>query len=74
MGCVCFQTGAGAGKTANALGLVLRSIGHKRKVIIFQFLKWWKNTSEYKIQKMPAPYYRSINSDAKAGWVCGTRR
>jgi cob(I)alamin adenosyltransferase len=72
MGCVYLYTGTGAGKTANAHGLALRRIGHKLKVFIIRFLKWWKNTSEYKIQKMLAPYYRFMNSDAKAGWVWGT--
>ena len=41
----------------NALGLALRSVGHKRKVVIIQFLKWWKNTGEYKIRKKLQPYY-----------------
>jgi hypothetical protein len=57
MGHIYLYTGNGAGKTANALGLALRSVGHKRKVIIVQFLKWWKNTGEYKIQKILSPYY-----------------
>jgi len=38
MGHVYLYTGTGAGKT-NALGLALRSVGHKRKIIIIQFLK-----------------------------------
>jgi len=57
----------GAGKTTNALGLALRSVGHKRKVIIIQFLKWWKNTGEYKIRKMLAPYYE-IYQFGRKGW------
>ena len=57
MGYIYLYTGTGAGKTANALGLALRSVGHKRKVVIIQFLKWWKNTGEYKVQRMLAPYY-----------------
>jgi len=65
---VYLYTGTGAGKTANALGLALRSIGHKRKVIIIQFLKWWKNTGEYKIQRLLDPYYE-IYQFGRKGWI-----
>lgn len=68
MGYIYLYTGTGAGKTTNALGLALRSIGHKHKVIIIQFLKWWKNTGEYKIQKMLAPYYE-IYQFGRKGWI-----
>jgi len=68
MGYIYLYTGTGAGKTTNALGLALRSIGHKRKVIIIQFLKWWKNTGEYKIQKMLQPYYE-IYQFGRKGWI-----
>ena len=57
MGYIYLYTGTGAGKTTNALGLALRSVGHKHKVVIIQFLKWWRNTGEYKIRRMLAPYY-----------------
>jgi len=67
MGYVYLYTGTGAGKTTNALGLALRSIGHKHKVVIIQFLKWWKNTGEYKIQKMLMPYYE-IYQFGRKGW------
>lgn len=67
MGYVYLYTGTGAGKTTNALGLALRSIGHKRKVVIIQFLKWWKNTGEYKIRKMLSPYYE-IYQFGRRGW------
>ncbi|MEM3536376.1 MAG: cob(I)yrinic acid a,c-diamide adenosyltransferase [Candidatus Bathyarchaeia archaeon] len=67
MGYIYLYTGTGAGKTTNALGLALRSIGHKRKVVIIQFLKWWKNTGEYKIRKMLAPYYE-IYQFGRKGW------
>lgn len=68
MGYIYLYTGTGAGKTANALGLALRSIGHKHKVIMVQFLKWWKNTGEYKVQKQLAPYYE-IYQFGRKGWV-----
>ena len=67
MGYIYLYTGIGAGKTANALGLALRSVGHKHKVIIIQFLKWWKNTGEYKIRKILAPYYE-IYQFGREGW------
>jgi len=68
LGYVYVYTGTGAGKTANALGLALRSIGHKRKVVIVQFLKWWKNTGEYKIRNLLAPYYE-IYQFGRKGWT-----
>jgi cob(I)alamin adenosyltransferase len=68
MGYVYLYTGTGAGKTTNALGLALRSVGHKRKVIIIQFLKWWKNTGEYKIRDMLQPYYE-IYQFGRKGWI-----
>jgi cob(I)alamin adenosyltransferase len=61
-------TGTGAGKTTNALGLALRSVDHKRKVVIIQFLKWWKNTGEYKIQNMLTPYYE-IYQFGRRDWI-----
>ena len=67
MGYIYLYTGCGAGKTANALGLALRSIGHKRRVVIIQFLKWWKNTGEYKIRRMLEPYY-DIYQFGRKGW------
>lgn len=68
MGYSYLFTGEGAGKTTNALGLALRSVGHKNKVIIIQFLKWWKNTGEYKIAKMLKPYYE-IYQFGRKGWI-----
>jgi cob(I)alamin adenosyltransferase len=68
MGYVYVYTGMGAGKTANALGLALRSVGHRRKVVIVQFLKWWKNTGEYKVRGMLEPYYE-IYQFGRKGWI-----
>ena len=48
---IYLYTGEGAGKTTNALGLALRCLGHGYKVVIIQFLKWWKKTGEYKFRK-----------------------
>ena len=68
MGYVYLYVGTGAGKTTNALGLALRSVGHRHKVIIIQFMKWWKNIGEYKVQKMLAPYYE-IYQFGRKGWI-----
>lgn len=68
MGYVYLWTGIGGGKTTNALGLALRSIGHKHKVIIIQFLKWWKKTGEYRIRKKLYPYYE-IYQFGRKGWI-----
>jgi cob(I)alamin adenosyltransferase len=51
MGYIYLYTGNGGGKTANALGLALRSVGHKKSVVIIQFLKWRKDTGEYLIKE-----------------------
>jgi len=67
MGYIYLYTGTGGGKTANALGLALRTVGHKRNVIIIQFMKWWKNTGEYKIRKTLEPYYE-IHQFGRKGW------
>jgi len=68
MGYVYLYTGTGAGKTTNALGLALRSIGHKHRVVIIQFLKWWKNVGEYKIRNKLKPYYE-IYQFGRPAWL-----
>ena len=68
MGYIYLYTGTGGGKTVNALGLALRTVGHKRKVVIIQFLKWWKNTGEYKIREKLKPYYE-IYMFGREGWI-----
>jgi cob(I)alamin adenosyltransferase len=68
MGYSYLYTGTGAGKTTNALGLALRSVGQRRKVVIIQFMKWWKNTGEYKIRRVLAPYYE-IYQFGRKGWI-----
>ena len=47
---IYLYTGEGAGKTTNALGLALRSLGHNHRVYIAQFMKHWKNTGEYQFR------------------------
>ena len=67
MGHIYLYTGTGGGKTTNALGLALRSIGHDHRVVVIQFMKWWKNTGEYKIRKKLAPHYE-IYQFGRRGW------
>jgi cob(I)alamin adenosyltransferase len=67
LGHIYLYTGTGGGKTVNALGLALRSVGHEHKVVIIQFLKWWKNTGEYKIKEKLKPYYE-IYMFGRDGW------
>ncbi len=67
MGEIYLYTGTGGGKTTNALGLALRCVGHRQKVIIIQFLKWWKKTGEWRIRKRLAPYYE-IYQFGRPGW------
>ncbi|HDJ96721.1 MAG TPA: cob(I)yrinic acid a,c-diamide adenosyltransferase [Candidatus Aenigmarchaeota archaeon] len=56
-GFVYVYTGNGAGKTTAALGLALRAVGHKKKVIIAQFMKGRKDIGEWKVRKRLEPYY-----------------
>jgi cob(I)alamin adenosyltransferase len=57
MGYVYLYFGTGGGKTANALGLALRTVGHEKRVVIIQFLKWRKDTGENLIQDKLKPLY-----------------
>lgn len=67
-GMVYLYTGEGAGKTTNALGLALRCLGHGYRVVIVQFLKWWKRTGEYKFrEKFPSQY--QICQFGRKGWI-----
>ncbi|MEM2110357.1 MAG: cob(I)yrinic acid a,c-diamide adenosyltransferase [Candidatus Bathyarchaeia archaeon] len=68
MGYIYLYTGTGEGKTTNALGLALRSVGHKKRVVVIQFLKWWKKTGEYKIKDKLEPYYE-IYQFGRAVWL-----
>jgi len=66
-GPIYLYTGEGGGKTTNALGLALRCLGHGYKVVIIQFLKWWKNTGEYKFRKKHPNY--QIYQFGRKGWA-----
>ena len=68
MGHVYLYYGTGGGKTTNALGLALRSVGHNHKVVVIQFMKWWKNIGEYKIKDRLSPHYE-IYQFGRPGWM-----
>jgi cob(I)alamin adenosyltransferase len=68
MGYIYLYTGTGGGKTTNALGLALRSIGHERRVVVIQFLKWRKDIGEYKIKNKLEPYYE-IHQFGRPVWL-----
>lgn len=51
-------TGEGGGKTIAALGLALRSVGQKHKVIMVQFLKGRADTGEFKVAGRLSPYFK----------------
>jgi cob(I)alamin adenosyltransferase len=68
LGYVYLYTGTGGGKTANALGLALRSVGHGKKVVIIQFFKWRKDIGEYMIRQKLAPLYE-IHQFGRPVWL-----
>ena len=68
MGYIYLYTGTGGGKTANALGLALRSVGHGKNVVILQFFKWRKDIGEYLIKDKLAPYYK-IYQFGRPAWL-----
>ena len=68
MGYIYLYTGTGGGKTANALGLALRSVGHGKSVAIIQFFKWRKDIGEYLIKDKLAPYYE-IYQFGRTAWL-----
>lgn len=57
MGFIYLYTGNGAGKTANALGLALRTVGHGLNAVIIQFMKGRKDIGEYKVKDRLSPQY-----------------
>ena len=68
MGYVYLYVGTGGGKTANALGLALRSVGHNKRVVIVQFFKWKKDIGEVLIKDRLAPYYE-IYQFGREAWL-----
>jgi cob(I)alamin adenosyltransferase len=68
MGYVYLYFGTGGGKTANALGLALRSVGHGKSVVIIQFFKWRDDIGEYLVKDRLAPYYE-IYQFGREAWL-----
>ena len=68
MGYVYLYFGTGGGKTANALGLALRSVGHDKKVVIIQFFKWRDDIGEYLVKDRLAPNYE-IYQFGREAWL-----
>jgi cob(I)alamin adenosyltransferase len=68
MGYVYLYYGTGGGKTANALGLALRSVGHGKSVVIIQFFKWRSDIGECLIKDRLAPYYE-IYQFGREAWL-----
>jgi cob(I)alamin adenosyltransferase len=54
-GNIILYTGNGGGKTAAALGIALRGVGHGKKVVVVQFMKGRKDIGEYKASKRLKP-------------------
>ncbi len=61
-GLVIVYTGEGKGKTTAALGLVLRAVGYKKKVLIVQFGKIWF-TGELEGVKKLKPFVKIVKGD-----------
>ncbi len=68
MGYIYLYTGTGGGKTANALGLALRSLGHGKSTVIIQFCKWRKDTGEFKIGNRFGNLYK-IYQFGREAWL-----
>lgn len=65
MGHIYLYTGDAGGKTTNALGITLRSLGHGKKVYVMQLLKWKKDTGEMLFKHKN---YK-INQWGREGWI-----
>lgn len=68
MGYIYLYYGTGGGKTTNALGLALRTVGHRKSVVIIQFLKWKKDIGEYLVKDKLKPYYE-IYQFGREAWL-----
>jgi cob(I)alamin adenosyltransferase len=68
MGHIYLYYGTGGGKTTSALGLALRSVGHKHRVIVIQIMKWFTETGEIMVADLLSPYYE-IRQFGRRGWL-----
>jgi len=60
LGLVHVYTGEGKGKTTAALGVALRSAGHKMRVLVIQFVKGHKDYGELLASATLAPYVEVV--------------
>ena len=60
LGLVQVYTGNGKGKTTAALGIALRAVGHRLKVLMIQFLKGGIAYGELEGAKKLAPYLKIV--------------
>ena len=68
MGHIYLYYGTGGGKTTNALGLALRSVGHRHRVCVIQIMKWFTKTGEVMVADLLSPYYE-IHQFGRRGWL-----
>ena len=68
MGYVYLYTGTGGGKTANALGLALRTVGHGKKAVVIQFCKWRRDTGEVLVEEKLGDLYE-IHLFGREAWL-----
>ncbi len=68
MGYIYLYTGSGGGKTANALGLALRTVGHGKHAVIVQFCKFRKDVGEHLIKKKLGNLYE-IRTFGRDVWL-----
>jgi cob(I)alamin adenosyltransferase len=68
MGYIYLYTGTGGGKTANALGLALRTVGHGKKAVIIQFCKFRKDVGEHLIKTKLGDLYE-IHTFGREVWL-----
>ena len=61
-------TGRGWGKTTAALGVALRAVGHGKRVVVVQFMKWRKDTGEVLAQERLRPELE-IHQFGRPGWT-----
>jgi cob(I)alamin adenosyltransferase len=61
-GLVIVFTGDGKGKTTAAMGMALRAVGHKMRVLVIQFIKGAWKTGEQEAVKALAPYFTIVRA------------
>lgn len=68
-GLVLILTGNGKGKSSSAFGMIIRSLGWKRKVLLVQFLKGLWETGEMDFfNSLNSPYMHTLNAKCPFTW------